>query len=486
MRKRIILTVVLILVATLALTGCSVPDVAAYTIPQIDLSEKLVRLPGEDVNISEEDIAKYSYLFNESTVVDNSTNYIAHPDSILLKEKALGASEFVYTDDILTMFPLGHGKGALKAKISTDGGKTYKEENTLKNTPKTWENSQETPTLYRLDFKEEKNKDKPDRLVMIAGNPYWPSSNGQSYERNGFNVSYSDPTQLDDGTWVEGREWTEFETFWGKDAFGWWESFKAYDAIVAMSSLTQLKDENGNWVDQWMGLFHDHSFNCYKTILTFDENDKMQWSKPEKYFSDYRQIQFKSQMCEVECVRSDGGEGDTLAIITRSNSKKMNSMVSFSEDEGKTWSEPKELPSAISGERHKAEWIQYNGEWKLFITFRSIERNKANLASFAPGLTTGWFSEGWVAWVGDFDDLKNGTEGDFRVKLAHTYLSSEQTGPARSANADTGYCGNVVLTDGTIVTCSYGKFTQGSDDTYILSKRVRIEDLFALANAYGK
>ena len=50
-------------------------------------------------------------------------------------------------------------------------------------------------------------------------------------------------------------------------------------------------------------------------------------------------------------------------------------------------------------------------------------------------------------------DLKNGTEGDYRIKIAHTYLDG-QTEPEIEANADTAYCGNVVLPDGTAVTSS--------------------------------
>ncbi len=121
-----------------------------------------------------------------------------------------------------------------------------------------------------------------------------------------------------------------------------------------MSSLTRLK-ENGEFVDKWMGLFHDRDFYNYKTILTFDQEGNMQWSVPEKYFSAHREIEKSSNMCEVEVIRSDRGKGDELCLISRSNSKKINSLVSFSDDEGKTWSEPVEAPAAHNGERHKAD-----------------------------------------------------------------------------------------------------------------------------------
>ena len=82
-------------------------------------------------------------------------------------------------------------------------------------------------------------------------------------------------------------------------------------------------------------------------------------------------------MCEVEMIRSDGGQGDELCLITRSQTKKVNSLISFSQMR-KTWSTPRELPAALNGERHKAEWTK---DGRLFITFRSIERSRIKTAS---------------------------------------------------------------------------------------------------------
>ncbi|MBR1810286.1 MAG: exo-alpha-sialidase [Clostridia bacterium] len=411
-----------------------------YTIPELDLSVKPVLLPEQ-----------FSYLYDLVTVADDA-DYLAHPDSVLLKN-----------GNILTMFPQGHGKGAVQTRISTDGGKSWNL--SLQNTPVSWENSLETPTVYRLQFTDGATADK---LVMISANPKWPgmSTNG------GFNCSVSTD---------EGITWTEFETFWDKD------SDTPVVPIVAMASLTQLK-ENGKFVDKWMGFFHDADFYNYKSILSFDNEGNPQWSAPEKYFSAYRKIEKKAKMCEVEVIRSEGGQGDELCLLARSNSKKMNALISFSDDEGMTWTKPKEAPAALNGERHKAEWTQ---DGRLFITFRSIERGQTAATNIDAGTKKAWLSEGWVAWVGDYDDLKNGTEGQYRIKLAHTYIDG-QTQPQYSANADTGYCGNVVLDDGAIVTSSYGKFSPDqktadgkSYKTYICSKRIKLADtdeLIALLN----
>ncbi len=404
-----------------------------YTIPEIDLSIMPEEVKGTNLE----------YLY-ELSVVDNSLDYMAHPDSVLLNN-----------GNILTVYPAGHGKGAVLNKISTNGGVSW--DSSVENTPSSWVNSQETPTVYRLEFSD----GTPDKLILISANPKWPYSSTVG----GFECSVSTD---------EGQTWSEFKRFYDL------ESENGVTPIVAMASLTRLK-ENGEFVDKWMGLFHDADFYNYKTILTFDENGNMQWSVPEKYFAAYREKEKSSGMCEVEVIRSDMGEGDELCLITRSNTKNINSLISFSTDEGKTWSEPKELPAALNGERHKAE---YTSDGRLYITFRSIERGlkaKENAQSVTD-LKRGWISEGLVAWVGTYEDLKQGNEGQYRIKLAHIY-NDGQSEPEYYAGSDTGYCGNVVLSDDTIVTCGYGKFsseeTIGNSKelrTYICSKRINLND----------
>ncbi len=412
-----------------------------YTIPELDLSVKPDGIAPE-----------YDYLY-ELVTVDNDKTYQAHPDIVLLKN-----------GNILCMYPAGHGKGAVMTKISTDGGRSWTE--ALKNSPKSWENSRETPTVYRLRFTDGKTGDK---IVMISGNPKWPNEPTVG----GFNYSLSSD---------EGETWTEFDLVFDK------KSDFPIIPIVALASLTQLK-ENGKFVDKWMGFFHDPDFHNYKTILSFDSDGKPHWSKPEMYFKAHRDYEASSNMCEVEVVRSEGGNGDELCLISRSNSKKINSLLSFSKDEGKTWSRPVEAPAALNGERHKADYTQ---DGRLFITFRSIERGPSAVKT----ASAKWSSEGWVAWIGTFDDLKNNREGQYRIKLAHTYLPG-QTKPEYSANADTGYCGNVVLEDGTVVTSTYGIFNptdivissrnnKREGRTYIASKRIKLEDTDKLVELLKK
>lgn len=403
-----------------------------YSIPRIDLNAEPENCPEE-----------LKYLFTHQ-IVDDVLDYTGHPDSILLKN-----------GDILSVYPSGHGKGAIRSKISHDKGLTF--DDSLKNMPESWKNSRETPTVYRLEF-----KDGSEKILLVCGNPDWHDGVGTI---GGFNCSLSDD---------EGESWSELQSFYTK-AEGY-----DYTTIVALASLTRLK-ENGEFVDKWMGLFHDPDFYNYKTILSF-ENGKMTWSKPEKYLSEYHDIELEANICEVECVRSDGGKGDELCLITRCNTKKYNTLLIFSQDEGKTWNKPIIAPSALNGERHKAD---YSPDGRLFIDFRSIERDYDRLCKYDPESERNWFSEGWVAWVGTFDDLKNGREGQYRLKLAHTYLEG-QTEPQMVANADTGYCGTVVYDDGTIVTDTYGAFGEKNADgglkTYVVSKRIKLADIDKLYN----
>lgn len=399
-----------------------------YSIPMVRLDVMPDGTPDE---------LKYLY---ELSVVDNELDYLGHPDAVLLKDGS-----------ILDVYPSGHGKGAIRSSISLDGGVTYSSK--IENMPKSWETSRETPTVYRLEFAD----GTPDKILLISGNPNWHDGKGTI---GGFNFSLSDD---------EGKTWSEFELCFAKK-----DGFKIIP-IVSMASLTRLK-ENGVFVDKWMAFFHNPDFVNFKTILSFVDG-KPVWSKPEPYFSQHRAIEKKANMCEVEVVRSDCGKGDELCLIARSNNKDYNSLLSFSQDEGKTWSAPVFAPSALNGERHKAD---YTSDGRLFITFRSIERCEEKIKKNSIENMKNWYSEGWVAWVGTYDDLKNGTEGQYRIKLAHTYLD-KQTEPSICANADTGYCGNVVLDDGTIVTSTYGQFGEKKADgkykTYVASKRLKLSDV---------
>ena len=156
-------------------------------------------------------------------------------------------------------------------------------------------------------------------------------------------------------------------------------------------------------------------------------------------------------LCEPGCIRSP--DGKQLAVLLRENSRMKNSHVIFSDDEGETWSAPRELPGSLTGDRHTGK---YAPDGRLLISFRDT-----TLESPTKG--------DWVAWVGTYEDLVAGREGQYRVRLMDNTKA-----------ADCAYPGVEVLADGTFVLTTYGHWDQG-ESPYVVSVRVKLAELDELA-----
>ena len=266
MRKKIFAFVLLMLLALpLALAGCN--DKGGYVAALAGCNDKggYVAGSGKLVDLSampEGTAEEYQYLYDQVIVGDKSTtglDYVAHPDSVLLDN-----------GDIITAFSLGHGKGGTAMRISHDKGLSWE----VMDLPDSFANNQETPTIYKLDF-----TDGTQKLVLISGRPSWPTEGNLG---EGWDASVS--TSLDPDGGCDGLVWSEMENFYGPNAdraeYVREAGAEKFDAVVAMSALVQLK-ENGEFVDKWMGLYHDdRTFTVYKTILTFNEEGQMEWSEP--------------------------------------------------------------------------------------------------------------------------------------------------------------------------------------------------------------
>lgn len=337
----------------------------------------------------------------------------------------LGQPDMVSTSTgrLITAYPKGHGKGPIIMQISDDNGETWTEK---KDTPSSWVGSQETPTLYVLALEDGK-----ERIMMITACPGWGTdSNGNE---TGWNTSYSDDN---------GETWTEYKHWYTNHKDG-----TPNKSIVGMASLVQLKDEDGNYIQKWMGVYHDYSYINYKTYLTFDENGEEQWSEPEAYLSEYRNIESTYQMCEIGMFRSP--DGSRIIGLARSQSHNNPATMIYSDDEGKTWSKPMDLPGSLAGERHKAAYDPISG--RLVISFREIQYDLNGNNTFDGG--NDWTAGEWVAWVGTYEDLMEQRDGQYRIEIAKDYSKSAKSG-------DTGYAGVVVLEDGTFIMNSYGHWDE--------------------------
>ena len=318
--------------------------------------------------------------------------YLGHPTTVLLEDGKT----------ILTVYPKGHGKGPIVYKRSTDAGKTWSARIPV---PDNWATSLETPTIHRvIDAKGKK------RLIVFSG--MYPIRMAVSED--------------------DGRAWSPLKPI---GDFG---------GIVAMSSVVRLK--NGNY----MAFFHDDGryfrnggqrgpFIVYQTTSA---DGGLTWGEPAVIAT-----HAQAHLCEPGVFRSP--DGKQLAMLLRENSRKFNSFISFSNDEGATWSTPREMPATLTGDRHQGT---YTKDGRLFITFRDM------------GLDTPTKGD-WVAWVGRYEDLVSGNPGQYRVRLMKNHKA-----------VDCCYAGVEHLKDDTIVTTTYGHWTP-NEPAWIASVRLKLKEL---------
>ncbi len=284
----------------------------AYSIPILDLADQKHR----------------------QVVVDREKDqYLGHPTTVLLEDQKT----------MITVYPKGHGRGAVMMKRSPDAGLTWSERLP---TPDNWATSQEVPTIHRVI-----DPQGVKRLIMFSG--LYPIRMAVSED--------------------DGLNWTPLNPI---GEFG---------GIVAMGCVERLN--NGDY----LAMFHDDGrfirnggkttgvFTLYKIL---SQDGGLTWSAPEEILKGSR-----VHLCEPGIIRSP--DGSQLAALLRENSRTRNSWIIFSDDDGVTWTKPRELPASLTGDRHTG---RYAPDGRLFISFRDRTH-----------LSPTWGD--WVAWVGTYQDI---------------------------------------------------------------------------------
>lgn len=320
------------------------------------------------------------------TVVDREAGqYLGHPTTVLLEDGKT----------IIAVYPKGHGRGAIVMKRSSDGGRTWSARLSV---PENWSTSKETPTIHRVIDQAGKK-----RLIVFSG--LYP-----------IRMAVSE----DDGaTWTPLRPVGEF------------------GGIVAMSAVVEHAPgvygayfhDDGRFLRE--GGAGERRFRVYRTV---SRDGGLTWSAPVELLSHPQ-----AHLCEPGIVRSP--DGKRLAMLLRENSRKYNSFNSFSDDEGASWSEPREMNAALTGDRHVGV---YTRDGRLFLTFRDTAHESPTNGS-------------WVAWLGRWEDLEQGRAGERRFLLLNNHK-----------DRDCCYPGLERLPDGTLVTTTYGHWAPG-EPPYIVT-----------------
>ena len=314
------------------------------------------------------------------TTVDRAEGqYLGHPTTHLLPDGKT----------MLCCYPKGHGRGPLIMKRSADGGRTWSDRLQV---PESWASSQETPHLYRMT-----DGDGVVRLVLFSG--LYPIRTAISEDM--------------------GETWTELK------AIG------DYGGIVAVADVMPSGKPGG-----YRAFFHDdgrflreagRGTPGFEVYAIDTEDGGLTWSQPQVVIAHP-----SLHLCEPGLVQSP--DGDTWAMLLRENSRKENSHISFSRDDGMTWSAPRPLPDALTGDRHQSIDLP---DGRLFISFRDTHAESP------------WRGD-WVAWIGTWSDLMKGDSGQYRLRLSENHHRWDCAYPALS-----------MLPDGTVVAITYGHWIEG-------------------------
>ena len=231
-----------------------------------------------------------------------------------------------------------------------------------------------------------------------------------------------------------------------------WSPLKAagdWGGIVVMGSVEAVRNKPGHY----MAWFHDDGRyfskgarasnpQVFRLYQVRSEDGGLNWSQPRVLWSDS-----ETHLCEPGSVRSP--DGRALVLLLRENRRKRNSHFIVSTDEGATWSAPKELPLSLTGDRHTAKYVP---DGRLVISFRDTAKGSPTAGD-------------WIAWVGQFSDILEGREGLCRIRLGDNQHAW-----------DCAYPGVEVLSDGTVLTTTYGHCDAGKPP-YIVSVRFTLKEI---------
>ena len=298
---------------------------------------------------------------------------------------------------IYAVWTYNHGGFCGPLKRSDDGGATW---SALLPVPESWRTVRNCPAIYRLA-----DPRGTTRLVVYAGE----GPDGKIHESHSLD---------------EGKTWSEMKSIGlaGVMPFCTIVPIDGGQALLGMSNIRrpgEKKEDRSNVVVQSLSTDGGLTWSPWKVVLD------LPGLKP----------------CEPCLVRSP--DGRELLCLIRENVKRVALMMT-STDEGRTWTPAKPLPAGLHGDRHMAKYLP---DGRLVICFRDTGNGSPTRNHF-------------VAWIGRYDDIVSGRDGQYRIKLLHSHHGG-----------DCGYSGVEVLPDGTVVATTYIKYREGPERNSVVSVR---------------
>ena len=302
---------------------------------------------------------------------------------------------------IYAVWTLGHGGTCGPMKRSDDGGLTWSKPLDV---PENWTSLRNCPSIHRVVDSQGKA-----RLIVFARH------------RNGrFFRSISEDN---------GQTWSPMEP-------------AGFSGVVP--PMTVLPVEGGKKHLTWT-----HT----NTVLQCESVDGgLTWSKQRRVI-DTRRFP-GAHDCEPEVTRSP--DGKQLLMLMRENRRRYNSLYAVSNDEGRTWSKPREVSAALTGDRHTAVYAKDGRLVVMFRNRRPVPESESN--GKKAGIPV--WSGPTTAWVGTYKDIIEGREGQYRVTLLPYG----------------GYGKLQRLPDGTIIGVSYCRHRPGDKASSIVLTRFKLAE----------
>lgn len=329
--------------------------------------------------------------------------YQGHPTSFLMPDGKT----------IFCVWNVNHGGPCGPMARSDDGGKTWIRLDAI--LPESFKNYRNCPSIYRMV-----DRDGRERLWVFAARP------------GGMPRIMSD-----DG----GKTWREVEPL-------------GFPCVMTFSSV--IEKNPGKRDGKYIGFYHhqldldgnpadgeSHKDRGRLQVMQTETSDGgLNWSEP-RVVGDAEEC----DLCEPFALWSP--DDKEICCIMRENTHRRRSMMMFSSDHGETWSQPVDTPWGLTGDRH---WGVYAPDGRIVVVFR-------DRAAMSPALTH------FVAWVGTYDDIKQGKPGQFRIKLLHSH-----------AGFDCGYPGIQCLSDDTIFVLTYIKYDSGPNKHSVVGTRFKLTE----------